>query len=166
MSALCFYPSSLLFVFILYFQTKRGVLPAGVLHTSLSVFEGTLHLQAQQPFAALGVHHNAVGTGGQPWPPRVNEQTAWLDGDRVTQGGALQSLQDDIISTIINLFMKLEVNVRCFHRMAVPGICGPPLPLCQSPSSWLWSGLSGPHLFHQEHQLAIFTGPPPRNKHV
>lgn len=95
----------------MYFQTKGGVLPAGVLHTSLSVFEGTLHLQAEQPFVILAVHHDAIGTGSQPGPLRVDEQTALLDGDWVTQGGALQSLQDDIISTIIILLMKLEVNV-------------------------------------------------------
>lgn len=143
---LCFYPSRSLFVLILYFQTKGGVLPAGVLHTSLSVFEGTLDLQAEQPFATPAVHHDAIGTGSQPGPLRVDEQTALMHGDWVTQGGALQSLQDDIISIIV--LMKLEVNVRCLPRTTVPGTCGPPLPPCQSPSSWLWSGLSGPPLFH------------------
>lgn len=146
-----FYPSRLPSVLILYFQTEGGVVPAGVLHTSLSVFVGTLHLQAEQPLASPAVRHNAVRTGSQPGTPSVDEQTAFLNQDRVTQSGAFQSLQNDIITIVIVIMLiKFDMIITHLYMMTVPDTCRPPLPPCGPPSSWLWSGLSGPHLcrFH------------------
>lgn len=96
-------------VLLLYLQTEGGVVPAGVLHPSVSVFVGTLHLQAEQPLAGQAVLHDAIRTCSQPGPPSVDEETAVLNRDRVTGLSALQSLQDDII--IINMLMRSDINM-------------------------------------------------------
>lgn len=99
-----FYPS----VLLLYLQTEGGVVPAGVLHPSVSVFVGTLHLQAEQPLAGLAVLHDAIRTCSQPGPPSVDEETAVLNRDQVTELSGLQSLRDDII---MNMLMRSDINM-------------------------------------------------------
>lgn len=104
-----FYPSRP--VLILDLQTEGGVVPAGVFHTSLSVFVRTLHLQAEQPLAGAAVRHDAVRTGCQPGPAGVDEQTTVLNRDGAAQGGALQFLQDDIVVTVaVVLLIKFGVS--------------------------------------------------------
>lgn len=103
------YLSRLPSLLVSYLQTEGGVVPAGVLHPSMSVFVGTFDLQAEQPLAGPAVRHDAVRTRSQPGPLIVDEQAAVQNLDGPTRGRLL-SLQDDVV------LIKSDV-IGCFDLM-------------------------------------------------
>lgn len=102
-----FYLSRLPYVLVPYLQTEGGVVPAGILHPSKSVFVGTFDLQAEQPLASLAVSHNAVRTRSQPGPLIVDEQAAVQNLDGVTRGRRLLSLQEDVMLIKSDMIVRL-----------------------------------------------------------
>lgn len=106
-------------------QTEGGILPAGVLHPSVFMLVGTLHLQTEQPAAGPSVHHDAVGTGSQPGPPGVDEQAAVLNGDLPAQRRGLQLLQGDIMSSVK---VKEQTNSEFYFSAALGDEGRPPPP--------------------------------------